>query len=153
RDLQYSMVCSSTTSAAATAAAAVARALGGHPGDHAALAEVHEAVRQARAATTAQRFGRLGVLFDLLAGARPEVWRLIPRPVADELATMASGRRPRDWPAHLDRLRALANATGWWPPEEGECQCPAGGPCRCGQRPDPEPESERVPSGERVAAV
>jgi hypothetical protein len=137
--------------AAATAAAAVARALGRHPGDHAALAELHEAVRQARAATTAQRSGRLGILFDLLAGTRPEVWRLVPRPVADELAELASGRRPQDWLAVLDRLRALANATGWLPPEEGECRCPAGGPCRCGHRSEPRPE--RAPSGERVVVV
>ncbi|HUR06612.1 MAG TPA: hypothetical protein VM347_28980, partial [Nonomuraea sp.] len=145
--------------AAATAAAAVARALGRHPGDQAALAELHEAVRQARAATTAQRFGRVGVLFDLLAGTRPEVWRLIPRPVADELAVLASGKRPRDWAANFDRLRALANATGWWPLEEPECRCAAGDPCRCGHRAEPqpqpgrEPEPEQAPSRERVVAL
>ncbi|NUW32342.1 helix-turn-helix domain-containing protein [Nonomuraea sp. SMC257] len=125
--------------AAATAAAAVARARGGHPGHHAALAELHEAVRQARAATTTQRPGRLGVLFDLLTTAPAEVWRLLPEPVAAELAELRNGKRPRDWPAYLKRLRMLANTTGWWPPEEPE---------------EPEqPGPAEAPSEERVIAV
>ncbi|MGP3911077.1 WXG100-like domain-containing protein [Nonomuraea sp. 10N515B] len=122
--------------AAATAAGAVARSLGGRPGDHAALAELYEAVRQARAATARQRPARLGVLFDLLATARPEVWRLLPEPLATELATLANGRRPRDWPAYLDHLRALANTTGWYRPD---CRCPADEPCVCGRRGAPPP--------------
>ncbi|MEV0232510.1 hypothetical protein [Nonomuraea sp. NPDC050786] len=120
--------------AAATAAGAVARMLGATSGDHAALAELYESVRQARAATARQRPARLGVLFDLLAGARPEVWRLLPEPLAAELATLANGRRPQDWPAYLDHLRALADTTGWQPPEEKACTCPADGPCVCGRR-------------------
>jgi hypothetical protein len=118
--------------AAATAAAAVAGALRAPVGDSAAVAELYEAVRQARAATAAQRPARLGVLFDLVTAARPEVWRLIPQPVAAELAALADGPRPRDWPAYLNRLRALANATGWYP--EPECRCPNGEPCTCGLR-------------------
>ncbi|MEV4112227.1 hypothetical protein [Nonomuraea sp. NPDC049695] len=120
--------------AAATAAGAVARMLGARPGDHAALAELYESVRQARAATARQRPARLGVLFDLLAAAQPEVWRLLPEPLAAELATLANGRRPQDWPGYLDRLRRLADTTGWQPPEEGVCTCPADGPCVCGRR-------------------
>ncbi|MFI7105969.1 hypothetical protein ACIBK9_06655 [Nonomuraea sp. NPDC050227] len=131
--------------AAGTAAAAVARALGLPPADSQELAELHEAVRQVRAANIRQRLGRLGVLFDLVTGARPEILRLLPPQVANELATLADGRRPRDWSAILDQVRALANTTGWNPPE-GECVCPDDGPCVCGLRlndtplvtPDPE---------------
>ncbi|MFC4116810.1 WXG100-like domain-containing protein [Nonomuraea zeae] len=118
--------------AAATAAAAVAAALGAPAADNAAMAELHEAVRQARAATAAQRPARLGVLFDLVTAARPEMWRLIPAPVAAELTALADGRRPRDWPAYLNHLRVLANTTGWFPDQE--CRCPAGEPCTCGLR-------------------
>lgn len=124
--------------AAAAAAEAVARALGAAPAAHAAMAELYEAVRQARAATAAQRPGRLGVLFDLTTAAGPEVWALVPRPLAAELATLASGRRPRDWPAYLAHLRVLANTTGWYPPER-ECRCPAGEPCVCGRRTEQQP--------------
>ncbi|MFG6202151.1 hypothetical protein, partial [Nonomuraea sp. JJY05] len=121
--------------AAATAAGAVARTLGATAaGDHAALAELYEAVRQARAATTRQRPARLGVLHDLLATTRPQVWRLVPQPLATELARLADGARPRDWPAYMDHLRAIANATGWYAPEEEDCRCPADGPCECGLR-------------------
>ncbi|MFI7469003.1 hypothetical protein [Nonomuraea sp. NPDC049646] len=131
--------------AAGTAAAAVARALGLPPADSQELAELHEAVRQARVANTRQRPGRLGVLFDLVTEARPEILRLLPPQVATELATLADGRRPRDLPALLDRIRVLANATGWHRPE-AECVCPDDGPCVCGLRlndtppvtPDPE---------------
>ncbi|MEV4837220.1 hypothetical protein AB0K05_22035 [Nonomuraea sp. NPDC049486] len=124
--------------AAAATAQAIARARGQAAADQAALAELYEAVRQVRAATTAQRPGRLGVLFDLV-NAHPDVLRLVPEPVAAELATLAAGDRPRDWPAHLQRLRTLANATGWLPPDQA-CQCPDGEPCTCGRgggtRPD-----------------
>ncbi|MEV4372180.1 hypothetical protein AB0J71_34270 [Nonomuraea sp. NPDC049637] len=119
--------------AAGTAAAAVARALGLPPADSQELAELHEAVRQARVANIRQRPGRLGVLFDLVTRARPEILRLLPPQVATELATLADGRRPRDWPAILDRIRVTANTTGWNPPE-AECVCPADGPCMCGLR-------------------
>ncbi|MEV4579722.1 hypothetical protein AB0K16_41410 [Nonomuraea jabiensis] len=131
--------------AAATAAGAIARTLGATAAaDHAALAELYEAVRQARAATPRQRPARLGVLHDLLATTRPQVWRLVPQPLATELARLADGARPRDWPAYLDRLRALANATGWYPPEEGRCRCPAGGPCECGLRAGQAPDVART---------
>ncbi|MGW0802390.1 cell envelope integrity protein TolA [Nonomuraea sp. NPDC002799] len=123
--------------AAATAAAAVARALGAPAADHAEQAELYEAVRQARAATAAQRAARLGVLFDLITGVRPEVRALLPAPVATELATLANGRRPRDWTAFMNRLVLIANGTGWYP--EWECPCPADGPCVCGQRAEPGP--------------
>ncbi|MET7333765.1 hypothetical protein [Nonomuraea sp. NPDC005650] len=124
--------------AAATAAAAVARTLGATAAaDHAALAELYEAVRQARAATARQRPARLGVLHDLLADVRPQVWRLVPPALAAELTTLKNGARPRDWPAYLDRLRALANTTGEFPPEEEGCRCPADGPCECGLRVQP----------------
>ncbi|GAA3149376.1 hypothetical protein GCM10010486_13780 [Nonomuraea roseoviolacea subsp. carminata] len=149
--------------AAATAAAAVARARGGHPGHHAALAELHEAVRQARTATASQQRGRLGMLYDLITTTPLQVWRLLPEPVAAELAELRSGRRPRDWAAYLNRVRALSDTTGWLPPEEPEkleepdeleepeCECPADEPCRCGRRPGAEPE--RTPPEERVIAV
>jgi hypothetical protein len=121
--------------AAATAAGAVARTLGATAAaDHAALAELYEAVRQARAATARQRPARLGVLHDLLAATRPQVWQLVPQPLATELARLADGARPRDLPTYMDRLRTLANATGWSPPEEDDCRCPADGPCECGLR-------------------
>ncbi|YCK33819.1 hypothetical protein ACNF49_06875 [Actinomadura sp. ATCC 39365] len=119
--------------AAGTAAAAIARALDLSPADSQELAELHEAVRQVRVANTRQRLGRLGVLFDLVTGARPEILRLLPPQVANELATLADGRRPRDWSAILDEVRALANTTGWNPPE-GECVCPDDEPCVCGLR-------------------
>ncbi|MFD2349371.1 hypothetical protein ACFSTC_08290 [Nonomuraea ferruginea] len=118
--------------AAATTARAIAQARGQAAADHAALAELNEAVRQVRAATAAQRPGRLGTLFDLVSATRPEVLRLLSAPVAAELATLANGARPRDWPAHLQRLRTLANATGWYPPE-WECRCPEDEPCTCGR--------------------
>ncbi|MEV4363406.1 hypothetical protein [Nonomuraea sp. NPDC049625] len=121
--------------AAATVAGAVARTLGATAaGDHAALAELYEAVRQARAATVRQRPARLGVLHDLLATIRPQVWQLVPQPLATELARLADGARPRDLPTYMDRLRTLANATGWHEPEEENCRCPADGPCECGLR-------------------
>ncbi|MGA5759083.1 hypothetical protein [Nonomuraea bangladeshensis] len=121
--------------AAATAAAAVARAQGRPEVDLAALAEVHEAVRQVRSATAAQRPARLGVLHDLLAAAGPGVWRLIAEPVAAELGTLAAGPRPVDRPARYARARRLADTTGWNPPEP-ECICPDNEPCRCGLRPN-----------------
>ncbi|MEZ7125961.1 hypothetical protein ACBR40_11530 [Nonomuraea sp. AD125B] len=121
--------------AAATAAAAVARAQGRPEVDLAALAEVHEAVRQVRSATAAQRPARLGVLHDLLAAAGPGVWRLIAAPVAAELGTLAAGPRPVDRPARYARARRLADTTGWNPPEP-ECICPDNEPCRCGLRPN-----------------
>ncbi|WP_431928224.1 hypothetical protein [Nonomuraea jabiensis] len=131
--------------AAATAAGAIARTLGATAAaDHAALAELYEAVRQARAATARQRPARLGVLHDLLATTRPQVWQLVPQPLAAELARLADGARPRDWPAYLDRLRALANATGWYPPEEERCRCPADGPCECGLRAGQAPDVTRT---------
>ncbi|MEV4015740.1 hypothetical protein AB0J35_35080 [Nonomuraea angiospora] len=121
--------------AAATAAGAVARTLGATAAaDHAALAELYEAVRQARAATARQRPARLGVLHDLLAATRPQVWQLVPQPLAAELTRLADGARPRDWPTYLEHLRAIANGTGWDAPEEEKCRCPAGGPCECGLR-------------------
>ncbi|MGW6504277.1 hypothetical protein, partial [Nonomuraea angiospora] len=121
--------------AAATAAGAVARTLGATAaGDHAALAGLYEAVRQARAATARQRPARLGVLHDLLATTRPQVWQLVPQPLAAELARLADGARPRDLPTYMERLRTLADSTGWSPPEEGNCRCPADGPCECGLR-------------------
>ncbi|MFI7129672.1 hypothetical protein ACIBQ1_28510 [Nonomuraea sp. NPDC050153] len=133
--------------AAATAAAAVARTLGATTADdHAALAELYEAVRQARAATARQRPARLGVLHDLLADVRPQVWQLVPPALAAELTTLKNGARPRDWPAYLDRLRALANTTGLFPPEE-DCRCPADGPCGCGLR------APAVPGEARTMAV
>ncbi|MEV4288631.1 hypothetical protein AB0K40_24240 [Nonomuraea bangladeshensis] len=121
--------------AAAAAAAAVARAQGRPEVDLAALAEVHEAVRQVRSATAAQRPARLGVLHDLLAASGPGVWRLIAEPVAAELGTLAAGPRPVDRPARYARARRLADTTGWNPPEP-ECTCPEGEPCRCGLRPN-----------------
>ncbi|MFF4623599.1 WXG100-like domain-containing protein [Nonomuraea jabiensis] len=131
--------------AAATAAGAIARTLGAMAAaDHAALAELYEAVRQARAATARQRPARLGVLHDLLATTRPQVWQLVPQPLATELSRLADGARPRDWPAYLDRLRALANTTGWYPPEEERCRCPAGGPCECGLRTGQAPDVART---------
>ncbi|MFI6739817.1 hypothetical protein ACIBI9_43425 [Nonomuraea sp. NPDC050451] len=131
--------------AAATAAEAVARTLGATAaGDHAALAELNEAVRQARAATTRQRPARLGVLHDLLATTRPQVWQLIPQPLAAELTTLADGARPKDWPTYMDRLRTLANTTGWYPPEEENCRCPADGPCECGLRDGQAPAAART---------
>ncbi|MGW5159361.1 WXG100-like domain-containing protein [Nonomuraea wenchangensis] len=120
--------------AAAAAAAAVARAQGRPEVDLAALAEVHEAVRQVRSATAAQRPARLGVLHDLLAASGPGVWRLIAEPFAAELGTLAEGPRPVDRPARYARARRLADTTGWNPPEP-ECTCPDGEPCRCGLRP------------------
>ncbi|MEV4547728.1 hypothetical protein [Nonomuraea wenchangensis] len=134
--------------AAATAAAAVARALGRPEVDLAALAEVHEAVRQVRSATAAQRPARLGVLHDLLAASGPGVWRLIAAPVATELGTLAADSRPVDRPARYARARRLADTTGWNPPEP-ECTCPEGEPCRCGlrpgarQRPWPRPDEQQ----------
>ncbi|MEV6033827.1 hypothetical protein AB0L65_21915 [Nonomuraea sp. NPDC052116] len=131
--------------AAATAAGAVARTLGvTAAGDQAALAELYEAVRQARAATTRQRPARLGVLHDLLAATRPQVWQLVPQPLATELARLADGARPRDLPAYMDRLRTLANATGWSPPEEENCRCPADRPCECGLRAGQAPDVART---------
>ncbi|SET23382.1 WXG100-like domain-containing protein [Nonomuraea wenchangensis] len=134
--------------AAATAAAAVARAQGRPDADLAALAEVHEAVRQVRSATAAQRPARLGVLHDLLAASGPGVWRLIAAPVATELGTLAADPRPVDRPARYARARRLADTTGWNPPEP-ECTCPDGEPCRCGlrpgarQRPWPRPDEQQ----------
>ncbi|MFI9597154.1 hypothetical protein [Nonomuraea sp. NPDC052265] len=121
--------------AAATAAAAIARTLGLPPADSQELAELHEALRQARTANVRQRAGRLGVLFDLVTQARPEILRQLPPQVATELATLAEGHRPRDWPAILDNLRVMANTTGWERPD-GKCVCPADGPCACGRRLD-----------------
>ncbi|MFG1945200.1 hypothetical protein [Nonomuraea sp. NPDC048826] len=132
--------------AAATVAEAIARARGQAAADHAALAELREAVRQVRAATAAQRPGRLGVLHDLVTATRPEVWRLVPEPVAAQLATLADGPRPRDWAAHFQRLRALADTTGWYPPEQ-ECRCPEGEPCTCGRGAGAPPPREPAVSG------
>ncbi|RSM98641.1 hypothetical protein DMB42_43570 [Nonomuraea sp. WAC 01424] len=137
--------------AAATAAAAVARALGLSPADGQELAELQEAVRQARTATDRQRPGRLGVLYDLVTEARPEVLRMLPDQVAAQLATLAEGRRPRDLPATLDRLRTLANATGWDLPE-AECVCPPDSPCTCGLRRDGA-EPVTPPTGPEAVAV
>ncbi|NUT09473.1 MAG: hypothetical protein HOQ38_03275, partial [Nonomuraea sp.] len=111
----------------------------------------NEAVRQVRTATARQRPARLGVLFDLVGEVRPEVLRLVPGPVAAELATLAEGDRPRDWPALLDRLRALANTTGWDPPD-GECLCPGDEPCRCGRRLNAVRRVE-LPTGPSAVAV
>ncbi|MEU6711260.1 hypothetical protein ABZ897_07225 [Nonomuraea sp. NPDC046802] len=131
--------------AAATAARAVAEALGTPSAPHERLAELNEAMRQVRSATASQRPARLGVLFDLLTAADPEVWPLIPQPVAAELTTLANGHRPRDWPAIFKRLRDQANTTGWFPPEE--CRCPADEPCRCGRREERQPGAGlRVPA-------
>ncbi|MFC4010203.1 hypothetical protein ACFOY2_23450 [Nonomuraea purpurea] len=131
--------------AAATAARAVAEALGTPSAPHERLAELNEAMRQVRSATATQRPARLGVLFDLLTTAGPEVWPLIPQPVAAELTTLANGHRPRDWPAIFKRLRDQANTTGWFPPEE--CRCPADEPCRCGRGEERQPGAGlRVPA-------
>ncbi|MEV0617734.1 hypothetical protein AB0I81_30740 [Nonomuraea sp. NPDC050404] len=127
--------------AAATAAGAVARALGLPVGDHRTLAELHEAVRQVRAATPAQRPARLGVLHDLAIAAPG---RLIPAPLAADLATLLAGPRPGARHAYWKRMRTLSDGTGWLPPEE-ECPCPADLPCVCGGRADPVPGPRQAP--------
>ena len=40
-------------------------------------------------------------------------------------------------------MRALANATGWWPEEE--CDCPPGAPCTCPRQPDPHATGAAAP--------
>ncbi|SEF89821.1 hypothetical protein SAMN05444920_101962 [Nonomuraea solani] len=115
--------------AAALAAGAVARARGLPVVDLQAVAELHEAVRQVRTATSAQLPGRRGVLYDL-AAALPQ--RLIPPALAAELDTLLDGCRPGDRHAYWERMRKLSNGTGL--PRDDECRCPEGGPCLCGRR-------------------
>ncbi|MGP4105107.1 hypothetical protein, partial [Nonomuraea sp. KM90] len=116
--------------AAAEAAAAVARVRGVAVEEHRRLAELHEAVRQVRSATAAQRPGRLGVLHDLATAAPAG---LVPAPLAADLAKLLDGSRPGTRHAYWDRMRALSGGTGLLPPEE-ECRCPEDGPCGCGLR-------------------
>ncbi|MEV4398463.1 hypothetical protein [Nonomuraea sp. NPDC049607] len=136
--------------AAATAAAAVANALGLPPADGQELAELNEALRQARTANPRQRPGRLGVLYDLVTEARPEILRMFPPQVATELATLADGRRPRDWPAIIEKLRVVADGTGWDVPD-AKCVCPPDGPCTCGRRLDEAPPVTLEPDPQAMA--
>ncbi|GAA1512256.1 hypothetical protein GCM10009677_51560 [Sphaerisporangium rubeum] len=43
-----------------------------------------------------------------------------------------------------NRMRKLANTTGWDPPDEEDCACPQDGPCRCGRRPAQAPAPARA---------
>ncbi|WP_431894382.1 hypothetical protein [Nonomuraea sp. bgisy101] len=108
-----------------------------------ALAELGEAVRQVATATAQQRTSRMRVFAELahqmglMNGGVERFRATVNGALLDQVAALIDGPQPRGVRDYLERMRRIANGTGWYPPEREytfTCLCPVEAPCVCGRR-------------------